>query len=249
MTEFEQFEEFEQKPKKPLEIGEAINDTFEIYKKIALPGGLGLLIVMATVAFIAIAGVGFFVDIEKFSEEMKNFKPENLSVEANLIYVGALTLITALISPFIAGLLKMAHEADHNEEVKFSSIGYYINSSRFIHIVIAVAILTLFNTGINTFLSHSFPVFGNALALLITFPISILTFITLPLILFKELSFIEAINNSIQLTAPKFFIVVALLILAYILAFVGLIAFCIGIVFTMPIIYAMQYVIYKSLAD
>ena len=249
MTEIEAFEEFEQKPKKPLDIGVAINDAFEIYKKIAIPGGIGLLIVMMIVSVIVIAGIGFFVDFEKFSEEMKDFKPENVSLQANLIYVGVLTVITALISPFIAGLLKMAHDADHDEEVKLSSIGYYVNSSRFIHIILTVSVLTLINTGINTFLSHSFPVFGGTLALIITFPFGVLTFVSLPLVLFKELNFMEAIISSIKLIASKFFMVLVLLLLAYIMAFVGLIAFCIGIIFTLPIIYSMQYVIYKSLAE
>ena len=204
---------------------------------------------MMIVSIITFAGIGFFIDIETFSEEMKNLKPENLSIQANLIYVGVLTLITALISPFIAGLLKMAHEADHNEEVKLSSIGYYVNSSRFIHIVLAVSLLTLINSGINTFLSHVYPVFGGLLALLITLPFGVLTFITLPLVLFKEMSFLEAITNSMKLISTKFFIVLVLLLLAYMLAFVGLLAFCVGIIFTMPIIYAVQYVIFKSLAE
>lgn len=249
MSEFEDFEKFERNPNKALDIGVAINDAFEIYKKIALPGGIALLIIMMVVFVVLFTGIGFFVDLETLSEEMKNLKPENLSLQTNLMYSGVLTLITALVSPFIAGILKMAHDADHNEEVKISSIGYYVNSSRFVPIVLTVSVLTLVNSLISNFLTYGFPVIGNKIAILITFPIGILTFIALPLVLFNECNFLKAIQDSIRLTAPRFFIVLVLLVIVYILSLVGLIAFCIGLVFTMPIIYAMQYVIYKSLAE
>lgn len=243
-----EFESFEKEQKKAFDLGEAINQSFEIYKKIALPGGLGLLLIMAILSIASVSGIGFFVDIESFSEKMKNFKPETLSFQENLIYIGVITIITALISPFIAGLQKMCHEADQNEEVRFSSIWFYVNSDRFIHIVLATSLITLITTAINNYLTSSMPLFGNLLAICITFPISVLTFIMLPLILFEGLNAIQAISKSTQLVSKNFFTVLILLLLGYIFAFVGLIAFCVGIIFTMPIIYAVQYTVYKNLS-
>jgi hypothetical protein len=244
------FEEFEQKQKKPLDIGNAINDAFEIYKKIALPAGSALLIISMIIVIALFAGIRFFVnDMESLAEEMKAFDPEKLPQQGKLIYMGVIVLLNALAAPFIAGFLKMAYDADHNEDVKFSSIGYYVNSSRFIHIVLNIALLTLINLGLDISLNALLPDFGKFISLLITLPLGILTFISLPLIIFKDLNVIEAISKSIQLVSKKFFLVLVLFILANILALTGFIALCIGIVFTLPFIYAIQYVIYKSLAE
>lgn len=243
-----EFESFEKQQKKAFDLGETINQSFDIYKKIALPGGLGLLLIMAILSIASISGIGFFVDIESFSDKMKNFKPEDLSFQENLIYIGVITIITALISPFIAGIQKMCQEADHNEEVKFSSIWFYVNSDRFVHIVLATSLITFINTAINNYLTTIMPLFGNLLAVCITFPISVLTFIMLPLILFEGLNSMQAISKSTQLIFKSFFTVLILLLLGYIFAFVGLIAFCVGIIFTMPILYAIQYTVYKNLS-
>ncbi|MCL9805365.1 hypothetical protein NAT51_07520 [Flavobacterium amniphilum] len=244
------FEEFEQKQRKPFDIGNAFNDAFEIYKKIALPAGSALLIISTILVIIAMVASRFLVNNpESLLDEIKNLKPENLPLHGKLIYMGVITIINVLTAPFIAGLLKMAFDADHNEEVKFSTIGYYVNSSRFIHIVLNVALLTLFNIGLDISLNSLLPGIGKFIGMLITIPLSILTFISLPLIIFRNLNAIEALSKSIQLISQKFFLVLVLFILVNILALTGFLALCIGIIFTLPIIYAMQYVIYKSLAE
>lgn len=243
------FEEFERKQKKPLDFSNAFNDAFEIYKKIALPAGSALLVITTLLLLCIIVIGGSFINTEQLAENMKTFKPEALSLQANLIYIGIITLINILVSPFIAGMLKMAYDADHDHEVKFSSIGHYVNSNKFLPIVLNIAVLTIINIGLDSFLSRLLPGYGNLIALCITFPFGILTFISLPLILFNDMNFVQAITSSIRLVSSNFFLVLALFVLANILALVGIIAFCLGIIFTLPFIYAMQYVIYKSLAD
>ena len=243
------FEEFERKQKKPLDFSDAFNDAFEIYKKIALPAGSALLVITTLLLLCIIVIGGSFINMEQLAENMKTFKPEALSLQANLIYIGVITLINILVSPFIAGILKMAHDADHDQEVKFSSIGVYVNSNKFLPIILNITVLTIANIGVDSFLSRLIPDYGNLVALCITFPLGILTFISLPLILFNDMNFVQAITSSIRLVSSNFFLVLALFVLANILALVGIIAFCLGIIFTLPFIYAMQYVIYKSLAD
>jgi hypothetical protein len=242
-----QFEEMNNS-KKNLDLGEVINNAFEIYKKTALMGGLAFMALMFFLVIFSFMAVGFFTDTEKLPELMKDFNPDNLSLNGTLIYIGVIVTFTVLVSPFIAGMLKMAHDADTNEEVTFSSIFYYVNSSKFLDIVLATTIISLFSVGLNMLLKFVLPAtFAGILGFIISYSISILTFITIPLIIFKSLNFIDAIKTSCKTLFNHFFIVLLLMIIGGLASAVGLIAFCIGIFFTIPFVYAIQYSIYKKL--
>ena len=80
-----------------------------------------------------------------------------------------------------------------------------------------------------------------ALAIVVVF-----TFLVIPLIIFGNLKVAEAIKGSIIIVSKQFFILLGLIIVAVIMAILGLIGFCIGIFFTIPFIYSMYYTIYKD---
>jgi uncharacterized membrane protein len=87
------------------------------------------------------------------------------------------------------------------------------------------------------------------LGLIISLSLALLTFLTIPLIIFGNLKAIEAIQGSIIMVSKQPLIIAGLLIVATIFVMLGLIAFCVGIFFTMPIIYAMHYTIYASIIN
>jgi hypothetical protein len=235
-------------PKKTLDIGETINDAFEIYKKIALNSGLAYMIMTFALVILGFIGLGYFTNLQELPKLLEKFDPNKLSLKGTLIYFGTILTITALISPFIAGMLKMAQEADNNEEVKFSSIFVYVNSPHFVHIILATVLISLTSISLNVSLSHILPKpFSELVGMVVSASISIVTFITIPLIIFKNLSFIEALKASISNTYSHFFIILLLIIIAVLLAFVGVLAFCFGLFFTVPFFYAMQYSVYKRL--
>ncbi len=236
--------------KKSFEIGEVINEAFEIYKKTALIGGLAFMFLMLILIVFAVMGIGFFTDIEKFPELMENFDPNKLSVNGTLIYVGIITLIGALTSPFIAGMLKMAQDADKDQEVTFSSLFYYVNNPQFIHIVFTTILVSLISVGINMGLKFVLPGFaGEALGFIVSYALSVLTFLAIPLVIFNHLNSVEAIKVSIDRVSKHFWVVLLLIVVASFVSAVGLIAFCFGLFFTIPFLYAVQYSIYKKLAD
>lgn len=236
--------------KKGLDIGEVINESFEIYKKTAVVGGLAFMLLSFTLVLFVFMAVGFFTDMEKLPEVMKDFNPDALSLKGTLIYIGVMVVFTALTSPFIAGMLKMAHDADHDEEVSLSSLYYYVNSPNFIHIIFTTTLISLISISLNMMLKFVLPgLLSTVVGFVISYSISILTFIAIPLVIFKNMTFTDAIQKSSALISRHFFIVLLLMIIAGIFAAVGLIAFCLGIFFTIPFAYAIQYSIYKKLAD
>ena len=234
--------------KKTLDLGETINESFEIWKKTALMGGLAFIFLMLILTMLTVVGIGYFFNKEELPELMKNFNPETLSINGMLIYFGVVIGFTVLISPFVAGMLKMAHDADNNEEVTFSSIYYYVNSPQFLDIVLATTAISLFSVGLNMLIKNVMPnTSGEILGFVISYTISILTFISIPLVIFKNLNFIDAIKLSCTRILNNFFIVLLLMIVAGIFVIIGFFAFCIGLFFAMPFAYAMQYSIYKRL--
>ena len=235
--------------KKSLDLGEVINEAFEIWKKTALMGGLAFIFLMLILTMLAVVGVGYFFNKEELPELMKNFNPETLSTNGMLIYFAVVIGFTVLISPFVAGMLKMAHDADNEQEVTFSSIYYYVNSPQFLDIVLATTAISLFSVGLNILIKNVLPnTSGEILGFIISYTISILTFIAIPLVIFKSLNFIDAIKLSCSRILNNFFIVLLLMIVAGLFSVIGIIAFCIGLFFTIPFAYAMQYSIYKRLS-
>ena len=85
------------------------------------------------------------------------------------------------------------------------------------------------------------------LGIVMSLSISVLTFLTLPLIIFGDLKAMEAIEGSILIVSKQFLILFALIIVATIFICLGLFGFCIGIFFTIPFIYAMYYTIYREI--
>lgn len=235
---------------KSLDIADVINESVEIYKKTALMGGLAFMLLMAIISFFGIIGIGYFFRAEELQEVMKNFDPDKLSVNGMIIYFSIVISISVFSSPFIAGMLKMAHDAANNLEVQFSSLYYYVNNVLFPDILLVTFFTAICSVGISFLAKFIIPgIPGEVLSFVLSYTVSILTFIALPLVLFKNLTFVDALLTSVNKIARNFFPVLLLMIVAGIFGVVGIFAFCIGIFFTLPAAYAIQYVIQKKLSE
>jgi MFS family permease len=227
-----------------LDFGTVFEQAFENYKKIAIYAGSMLLIfsfvLILVLAGIAISVFGIGVVLKYISPE--NLNPENFKGNFLLIYTGCVTLITCLISPFQAGFLKMADCGERGEEFHISTMFEYYKAPYFGSVVSATFLIALLSPVLSTVLDQEgMPIIG----MLLSIAISLLTFLTIPLIVFGNLNSIEAIKSSIQIVIKQPLMILALIIVSAIAAMTGLIGFCIGIFFTIPFIYSMQYSIYN----
>ena len=68
----------------------------------------------------------------------------------------------------------------------------------------------------------------------------------IPLVVFGNQSYTDAIQNSIKLVGKQPFHIILLMVIAFIGCLLGLIALCIGILFTLPIFSAMIFAIYDN---
>lgn len=229
-----------------LSFEEVFEHAIENYKKIAVYAGLMLLVFMF-LFFIVILGILIsFFDIESIIDNFKlmGTSPEAVSKDFMTGYLISIILITCLISPFQAGFLKMADCGENDEEFHVSNIFSYYKSPFLIRICLSALILTIMGTGITMFFENiGFQLLGTILSLLINF----LTFMTIPLIIFEGLNAIESIKTSVIIVLKKPLVVLGILIVGSILSIVGLIALIIGVFFTIPFLYSINYSIYKAI--
>ena len=73
--------------------------------------------------------------------------------------------------------------------------------------------------------------------------------LTLPLIVFQNLTAIEAIKTSIAVVAKNPLVIFALLVVGIIGALVGFVGCIIGVFFTIPIVYSINYCLYEAIFE
>lgn len=227
-----------------LDFGTVFNHAFETYKKIAVNAGIALLLFAILFAIVVL---GIFVGIMGIGtsmEELQQFNLASFSPSAIMAYIVFMILGTSLASPLTAGLTKMARNASKNETFSIGTAFEYYSSPYFKDIFLATLILSSFTTIVAVGLEL---VDYKFLGMLVNLIFSFMTFLTLPLIIFGDLKPTEAIQGSITLVSKQFFIILGLLIVAGLFCVLGIFAFCIGIIFTMPFINAMTYSIYASI--
>lgn len=229
-----------------LDFGTVFEQAFENYKKIAVYAGSMLLIftfLFVLLLFglaIAVFGIGVITEYLKPG----NLKPETFTGNFLLIYTGFIILITCLLSPFQAGFLKMADCGEKGEEFHVSTMFEYYKPTYFVNIVVATFIITLINSGLSTLLGFT----GiQSIGILTSFLITLLTYLTIPLIVFGNLNAIDALKSSILIIVKQPLLILGLIIVSFIASLIGLMGLCIGIFFTLPFMYSMEYSIYKSI--
>jgi len=231
-----------------LDFSIVFESAFENYKKIALYAGLMLLVFSILLSITMLIGLISYVGIENlegFGEKLKQFSalkvmPIDIAIPLNI----GLILFTGLINPFMAGFLKMADCGEKGEEFHVSTMFTYYKTPYFINIFIAVLLTTSLSTGFSILLEYAgFGFIGTLISMIISF----VTFLTAPLIVFGKLNAIEAIKSSIAIVSKQPLTLLGLIIVAGIGAALGIFGFCIGVFFTMPFVYSMNYVIYKTI--
>ncbi|MDI6033554.1 hypothetical protein QLS91_10765 [Flavobacterium sp. LB2P84] len=229
-----------------LDFGNVFNHAFENYKKIALYGGLMIFVIfvlLSILAFgvlIAIFGGPAVVDFLK----PENLKPEEFSLNTLLIFSGISILISCLISPLTAALIKMAYCAERDEEFHISTMFEYYKAPYFKEIFIATFVISIISSISSTVINYTqIPV----ISFVVTVIIELFTILMIPLIIFGKLKAIEALEASILIVSKQPLILLGLIVVGSIGTLVGLIGCCIGIVFTLPFLNSLYYAIYSEI--
>ena len=226
-----------------LDLGTAIEKAFENYKKIALTGGLAYLLIFLVFAGIGLSIAASLFGLADFTETITNFKVTEMGTVGLLIYVLMSIVSAGLFSPITAGFFKMAHLAENNKEFSIATVLDYYKTTYFKDLFIAASLVALINLGLTLFFEFlGYPIAGG----LLNYIISFFTLFYVPLIIFGNQSAVDAIVKSIQLVTKNPFTIIFLMVIAIVGVLLGLIAVCIGILFTLPFLSSMLYTIYNE---
>jgi len=243
-----------------LDFGQALEQAFNNYKKIALLTGavvLVLIIIFYALFFgvmLAVMGAVTITDLTDFQAQ----ESTTVMLIGNLF---GSVIFAVLAAPLSAGLLQIAHNAETYKEFSFSTAFEHYKSKYIKDIFLATLILSLGTNIFALLMELLFPLDINdgtlyganfwmkILVAILTLIIAFMTFLTIPLIIFGNLKATDAIKGSLLLVSKRIFIIFFLLLVALIGGLVGGFACCIGIVFTLPILYSMQYTIYRTAVD
>ena len=230
-----------------LDFSDVFNHAFENYKKIALYAGLILLVISILSFFL---GGGILVSLygiehfnKQFFENLQNTQPEGITL---LIYTLSVTLVTAIMTPFAAGFLKMADSADKDETFNFSTVFTYYRTPYFSPLFASALLIGL----ISGLISVAFNFIGiTVIDSVFAIIISLFTSLTVPLIVFGNLNMMDAIKSSILVVSKQPLVIALLFLVAGIGSLIGFIGCCIGVVFTIPITYSVKYAIYSAIFE
>lgn len=227
-----------------IDFGDVFNKSFEIYKRIALNAGIAIILFAIVMIGIVLGIVGVYAGFGSFSQSMTGFNPLNFSIIGIIAYIAGTVLFSAILSPFFAGIIKMADLANKQEDFSIGTVFDYYKSAYFKELFIATALISVFSVVISTI---SEGVGAGYVGTIVTCIISFFTFLAVPLIIFGNLNAIDAIKGSFTIVSKQILVLLGLIIVAIIIMFLGIIGFCIGIFFTMPFVYANYYAIYDAI--
>ncbi len=229
-----------------LDFGNVFNHAFENYKKIALYSGLVLFVFTILFGIFAIGLLITFLGVDLVTEKLnpENLKSENLTGSSFLIYSVFILLIACLLTPFQAGFLKMADCGEKDEEFHISTLFSYYQFPYLKQIVASTFLITSISFLQSIMFSQiKLDLLGGFISNFISF----LTILTIPLIIFGNLKAIDSIKYSIMIVLKQPIVLLGLMVVAIIGAMVGFVGCCIGVFFTLPFIYSMNYAIYSAI--
>ena len=241
-----------------IDFGNVFNHAFDNYKKIALYAGLVLFIFAFIFFVLFFMSFGLYITSLNI-ESVNNQLIENLEHHKNLdgpmvSMVLSILVLSLVLTPFSAGFYKMSERADKDLEFKFSSMFAYYKSPYFFRIILASILNAIISMLITTMILSLLTManinqFGIILLsnYLTSFLVYLFTFLTIPLVIFGNLNAIDAIKHSILIVSKQPFVLAGLLITSIIGALVGFMGCCIGLIFTLPFLYSMNYAIYNAI--
>ncbi len=237
-----------------LDLGEAINAVFGNYKKIALLAGAVILLVGVAAIFVIGGAAALIIGVGTLTQSLTDYGSGIVTSTALVANLIASVIGAGLFAPVAAGIIQMAHNAEINEDFDFGTAFMHYKTKYFKELFFGAIIITLAGSGLSTVIElvklsnpgGSMVIAGAVAGFLISILVTLFTLVTIPLIIFGDLKAVDAIKSSFVLVSKNFWIILLLALIVIVFVFLGIIALCIGIIFTLPALYSMQYVIYKA---
>lgn len=226
---------------------QVMSEAFLYYKKTFFLVITSLLITLFAFSLIASSIVGQFITFDEnpevLQEQVKELTLKITEAPYFYYYLVFFAIFTALGNVLIAGFYKVNADVSLNKVPSFlSSFKYFLNIKG-LYIFIAHLLISIVFMGITIPLKA---MNLEMVSMAINWLISTLTIFTIPLIIFGHLNPISAIKNSIMVVNKQPIPIILTIILNYFFLISGLLFFVVGILFVLPYLFAVYFVLYKQ---
>ncbi|MBZ4033467.1 hypothetical protein K6T82_01730 [Flavobacterium sp. 17A] len=231
-----------------LDFATVFNHAFENYKKIAIYSGL-IILVFTVIAVMVYMGIMItYFGVESLKEDyLKELNNQKFSAVELLIQTIGFSALAALIAPFSAGFLKMADSADKDVEFNVSTMFTYYKGKHFAQLFIAAIIPAIIGNALSNLVRSLDIPYENVVAFAIPYIVSYFVYFAAPLIIFGNLTGLDALKSSIAVVTKNPLAILAFFLTGFLGALVGLVGCCVGVIFTVVFNSSMQYATYFAI--
>lgn len=223
------------------------DDTFNIFKKMAIPAGAILFLLLILFGGIyTLTLFTIFEDPTKIEEFIQSLALLQLSPDILAYYILGSATINGIMAIFGAGFIKMARDVYHNELPKFSTPFIYFTKVEGLKVFAFTILIQVIYNAISLGLES---IGLSMVGLFVMILMNLLTLLVVPFIIFDKMPIFKALGASVSLINQKPFKILMYLILLGLLSLSGIFMFIIGIIFTLPIIYCFNYSIYENIVN
>lgn len=233
-----------------LYIGDTFSHAFDVWKKVsvffaglflALGFIMGIAVILVMVTYFG--GFQEYIDAAGTGELATLLKFKTTSVRILLFVLTV--LMSVAFAPITAGTLQVVRNADKGEPFSFGTVFSFYKMPYFKELAVASMNIAILSSGILLVLFF-FGIESTAINYVVSILSGILFIYTHGLIIFENMSGVEALKASISLASKKMPTIFVLHLIAYFVAFMGIIGLFIGLLFTMSILITVNYQIYKD---
>lgn len=238
---------------KPLDFGDILSRSIELFKKTWLQGFIFMLIffIVFIPIFIAIylpIYTSLFDQIKSGDYDPNDVSSLMMKSDAFRYQILGLTFVMGFLTTALAaGFYRIVKKIDFGNVFSFSDFFYYFKG-RYLGKILTIAALSflvsLINFGFEKFLP---PTIATLLGVCLAVIFSVYSTLFVVIFAFNpELESTEIFSLGFNLGSKKWLLIFGLLVVTGILGFLGVILCCIGMLFTISIFYLPPYLVYKE---
>ena len=218
-----------------------------IAKKVSVTAGLYIFLTFIIVSVIYTVGLISLIGSPDTFIKLSNQKAAEEFITANATEILILNTVASIfLHYFLGGIYGMIKKVNTQPYADLGSAFKTIFSKQGLKVLNIIILIQIVNTAISYYLELAgFGLVGLGISLLLQF----LTYFAIPAIYISNFNITKSINFSIQTVNQKPGFLFAFIAFAYLLSFIGILFFGIGIILTLPLNYIVAYSLYTHITE
>lgn len=218
-----------------------------IAKKVSVTAGLYIFLTFIIVSVVYTVGLISLIGSPESFIKLSNQKAAEEFITANATEILILNTVASIfLHYFLGGIYGMIKKVNTQPYADLGSAFKTIFSKQGLKVLNIIILIQIVNTAISYYLELAgFGLVGLGISLLLQF----LTYFAIPAIYISDFNITKSINFSIQTVNQKPGFLFAFIAFAYLLSFIGILFFGIGIILTLPLNYIVAYSLYTHITE